>query len=68
MPPYLIYLTALDGILRERLEVYEYERDIGNVYYLFVRGMDGTGRGVYVDRPGRETIEALGNYLKGGER
>ena len=65
---YLVYLTALDGILRERLEDYDYERDIGRVYYLFVRGMDGTGRGVYVDRPGRETVEALGNYLRGGGR
>lgn len=65
---YLVYLTALDGILRERLEGYDYDKDIGNVYYLFVRGMDGTGRGVYVDRPGRDTIEALGNYLRGGKR
>ena len=65
---YLVYLTALDGILRERLEGYEYDKDIGNVYYLFVRGMDGTGRGVYVDQPSRDTIEALGNYLRGGER
>ena len=65
---YLVYLTALDGILRERMEGYEYEKDIGNVYYLFVRGMDGTGRGVYVDRPSRDTIAALGNYLRGGER
>lgn len=65
---YLVYLTALDGILRERLAGYDYDRDVGNVYYLFVRGMDGTGRGVYVDRPGRETVEALGNYLRGGER
>jgi exodeoxyribonuclease V beta subunit len=65
---YLVYLTALDGILRERLAGYEYDKDIGNVYYLFVRGMDGTGRGVYVDRPGRDTIEALGNYLRGGGR
>jgi exodeoxyribonuclease V beta subunit len=65
---YLVYLTALDGILRERLEGYDYDRDVGNVYYLFVRGMDGTGRGVFVDRPGRETVAALWNYLQGGGR
>ena len=65
---YLVYLTALDGILSERLEDYDYDKDIGNVYYLFVRGMDGTGRGVYVDRPSRDTIKALGNYLRGDKR
>ena len=65
---YLVYLVALDGILRERLEGYDYDKDVGNVYYLFVRGMDGTERGVFVDRPSRETVEALGNYLRGGER
>ena len=65
---YLVYLTALDGILRERLEGYDYDKDIGNAYYLFVRGMDGTGRGVFVDRPGRETVEALRDYLQGGGR
>ena len=65
---YLVYLVALDGILRNRLEGYDYDKDVGNVYYLFVRGMDGTERGVFVDRPSRETIEALRNYLRGGER
>ena len=65
---YLVYLTALDGILRERLEGYDYDRDVGNVYYLFVRGMDGTGRGVFADRPGRETVAALWSYLQGGGR
>ncbi len=63
---YLVYLTALDGILRDRLAGYDYDKDIGNAYYLFVRGMDGTGRGVFADRPGRETVEALRQYLQGG--
>lgn len=65
---YLIYLTALDGILRERLEGYDYDKDFGNAYYFFVRGMDGTERGVFVDRPNRETVEALRNYLQGDGR
>jgi len=65
---YLVYLAALDGILRERLEGYDYDKDFGNAYYLFVRGMDGTGRGVFVDRPGREAVAALWNYLQGDGR
>ena len=65
---YLVYLVALDGILRDWLEGYDYDKDVGNVYYLFVRGMDGAERGVFVDRPSRETIEALGKCLRGGKR
>jgi len=63
-----LYLLALHRYLRHRLTDYDYERDVGGAYYLFVRGMvgsatpyDGEGRrhGVAFHRPGVEVIEAL---------
>ena len=39
---YLLYTLALHRYLRTRLgEQYDYERDIGGVAYLFLRGMNG---------------------------
>jgi exodeoxyribonuclease V beta subunit len=37
---------------------YDYDRHVGAVYYLFVRGM-GEGRGVHADRPPRALIETM---------
>ncbi|HET7929861.1 MAG TPA: UvrD-helicase domain-containing protein [Rhodanobacteraceae bacterium] len=55
---WLIYTLALHRWLRQRLRDYDYERDVGEVYYLFVRGMHD-GRGVHADKPPRALIEAL---------
>ena len=58
---YLFYLTALHRFLRLRLPDYDYERHIGGVFYLFLRGMspDMPGQGVYRDAPTRACIEAI---------
>ncbi|MCY4013058.1 MAG: exodeoxyribonuclease V subunit beta [Gammaproteobacteria bacterium] len=65
---YLLYLTALDRLLRVRLRGYDYDRHIGGACYLFLRGMhpDAPGRGVHFDRPGRECITAIDGCLSGG--
>lgn len=58
---YLLYTLALHRYLRTRLgEQYDYERDIGGVAYLFLRGMNGTpNSGVYFDKPNRTLIEEM---------
>ena len=35
---YLIYIVALDRHLRQTLPGYDYDRDFGGVYYVFLRG------------------------------
>ncbi|HET7267357.1 MAG TPA: exodeoxyribonuclease V subunit beta [Oleiagrimonas sp.] len=60
---YIIYTVALHRWLRQTLgDAYDYERDMGGVRYLFVRGMTAGG-GVFADRPPRELIEALDTLL-----
>ncbi|HEU0278050.1 MAG TPA: UvrD-helicase domain-containing protein [Rhodanobacteraceae bacterium] len=60
---WLIYTLALHRWLGQRLPGYAYERDVGEVYYLFVRGM-AAGAGVHVARPPRALIEALDRVLR----
>jgi exodeoxyribonuclease V beta subunit len=55
---WLIYTLALHRWLRQQLPDYDYDRHVGAVYYLFVRGM-GEAQGVHVDRPPRTLIEAM---------
>ena len=65
---YLIYLLALHRYLGTRLPEYDYERHIGGVFYLFLRGMSpatGMSRGVWFDRPGKACIEALDGFMEG---
>ena len=66
---YLLYLTALDRLLRLRLPGYDYDRQIGGAGYLFLRGMhpDAPGRGVHFDRPRRECIAAINDALTNGQ-
>lgn len=58
---YLLYTLALHRYLRTRLgEQYDYERDIGGVAYLFLRGMNGKpNSGVYFDKPSMALIEEM---------
>uniref|UniRef100_C6DYD0 DNA 3'-5' helicase n=1 Tax=Geobacter sp. (strain M21) TaxID=443144 RepID=C6DYD0_GEOSM len=60
---YLLYTVALDNYLRLRIPDYHYDRHFGGVFYLFLRGVDGTGNGVYADRPPRELIVHLAEVL-----
>ena len=65
---YHIYVLALHRYLKTRLgDDYEYERDMGGVYYLFFRGMVGAEtpsdeqgvHGVFYDKPELSLIESL---------
>ncbi len=55
---WLIYTLALHRWLGATLPDYDYARDFGGVFYLFVRGMQG-GAGVRADRPPQALIEAM---------
>ena len=65
---YLLYVVALHRYLRSRLPDYDYERHFGQVFYLFLRGMQpgGGDTGIYRDRPSRELIEALDRLFQEG--
>lgn len=57
---YLIYVVALHRYLKFRLPEYDYERNFGGVYYLFLRGIvPGKNSGIYWDRPGLGLVEDL---------
>jgi ATP-dependent exoDNAse (exonuclease V) beta subunit (contains helicase and exonuclease domains) len=65
---YHLYTVALHRFLRYRLTDYDYERDFGQVYYLFLRGMSPLsqpGVGVFRARPSRALIEELSALFKG---
>jgi exodeoxyribonuclease V beta subunit len=57
----LLYVLAVDRYLATRVAGYEYERNFGGVFYLFVRGMhpDAPGRGVCFLRPAASLLGAL---------
>ncbi len=57
---YLIYTVALHRFLKSRIRDYDYSRDFGGVYYLFVRGMrPGSRAGIWFDRPSPHLVNAL---------
>ena len=64
---YVLYTLALHRLLTARIPDYDYDRHVGGAVYLFLRGVDGTGNGVYAHRPPRELIEMLDNLFKGEE-
>lgn len=63
---YLIYTLALHRYLKERLVNYQYDKHIGGVYYLFIRGMhpDHEQQGIYFDKPSFALIDALDKLLE----
>lgn len=62
---YLIYTIAVKRYLETRLPNFDFKRDFGGVYYIFLRGCrkDET-TGVYFNKPASETIEKLDQLLK----
>ncbi|WP_025733905.1 exodeoxyribonuclease V subunit beta [Carnimonas nigrificans] len=64
---YVLYVLALHRHLAQRLPDYSYQRDMGGVFYLFLRGVDTArpGQGIFHARPPLELIEALDNMLQG---
>jgi exodeoxyribonuclease V beta subunit len=66
---YLVYTVVLHRLLGLRLPDYDYDRHVGGVLYLFLRGMDperGHACGVFHDRPSRALIEALDAWIREG--
>ncbi|OOF37485.1 exodeoxyribonuclease V subunit beta [Rodentibacter heidelbergensis] len=57
---YLLYTLALHRYLKNVDSHYDYERDFGGVFYLFLRGMNGDPQsGVFFDRPSVQLINEL---------
>jgi exodeoxyribonuclease V beta subunit len=68
---YHLYVLGLVKHLRARMPDFDYERDFGGVFYLFLRGMapeHPPGCGVYFDRPPHALVEALEAAFGGGGR
>jgi len=64
---YHIYTVALHRYLRSRLPGYEYERDFGGVFYLFIKGMHpdfGPECGVFAELPPLARIEQLSEIFE----
>jgi len=65
---YTFYTLALHQYLKRRVQGYDYERDFGGVFYVFLRGVNpgkGPEFGVYRDKPARGLIETLSEELIG---
>ncbi|WP_020679931.1 exodeoxyribonuclease V subunit beta [Marinobacterium rhizophilum] len=65
---YQLYTLALHRLLRQRLPDYDYDRHMGGVFYLFVRGMRAGAEdrpGVFQRRPDKALIEALDRLFAG---
>jgi exodeoxyribonuclease V beta subunit len=63
---YALYLLALHRLLRSRLgAAYDYDTHIGGAVYLYLRGVDGHGHGVHVERPPKVMIEAMDRLFEG---
>lgn len=61
---YFIYLSALYKFLQQRLPDFEYDKHIGGVYYLFVRGIRRKGeQGIFYRRPSQEELLAFMGVL-----
>ena len=64
---YLFYLAALQRILKLKHPDFDYEKHIGGVFYLFLRGMNlESGDGIYFTKPDADIVEAFEqNFIEG---
>jgi len=64
---YQLYTLALHRFLQHRLPDYNYDHHFGGVFYLFLRGMDGTSpdNGVFHTRPAAEFVSQLDRLFRG---
>jgi exodeoxyribonuclease V beta subunit len=60
-----IYALALHRYLGRRLPAYNYEKNFGGAFYIFLRGNDGESRGIFHSRPRQATIEKLDRIFHG---
>ena len=61
-----IYLLALDKFLSNRLSDYDFNKHIGGVFYLYVRGInsDFPGTGVYHMPPDKKVLQLTGDIFE----
>ncbi len=64
---YAIYTLALHRQLRVRLPDYDYERHVGGVMYLYLRGIDGPCGGIHQERLPYALVEAMDALFAGQE-
>jgi exodeoxyribonuclease V beta subunit len=65
---YTLYTLALNQYLKRRVQGYDYDKQFGGVFYVFLRGVNpakGPQFGIYRDKPRRDLIEALSEELIG---
>ncbi|MDD5707207.1 MAG: UvrD-helicase domain-containing protein [Kiritimatiellae bacterium] len=60
---YLIYAVAVQGFLRQTLRGYRHTQHFGGIFYLFLRGVDGGGGGIFHDCPSAACLDALARFL-----
>jgi exodeoxyribonuclease V beta subunit len=63
---YAIYTLALHRHLRARLPGYRYEKHVGGVMYLYLRGIDDAGHGIHVERLPFTLIDAMDRLFAQG--
>ncbi len=61
---YFLYSLVVHRYLKNFMSGYDYASHFGGVFYLFVRGMDEGGRGVYFHKPDLQILENLSNCFK----
>ncbi|WP_019626578.1 exodeoxyribonuclease V subunit beta [Thioalkalivibrio sp. ALJT] len=62
----VLYTLALHRQLQARLPDYDYDRHMGGGVYLFLRGVDAPGHGVFHHCPPRSLIEQLDRWMSHG--
>ena len=61
---YTLYILAVHRLLKARLKDYNYEQHMGGAIYLYLRGIDQTGQGVYFNKPSFELIQSLDDAFR----
>ena len=64
---YALYTLALHRNLRARLPDYDYHRHMGGVMYLYLRGIDDLGHGVFTEQLPLVLIDAMDALFAGKE-
>jgi exodeoxyribonuclease V beta subunit len=62
---YHLYLLALHRQLRAHLPDYDYDRHVGGACFVFLRGINHTTRGVFLDVPPKKRMEDLDRWVDG---
>ena len=58
---YYLYTLVVHRYLKNFLAGYDYASHFGGVLYLFVRGMDEEGSGIFFHKPDLQVLEKLGH-------